>query len=124
MTSCPSALRLTLCLVLITFSTAPLALNAANEQAGETEPVAPPKWAVLKEAMRRDATGLEMVTKPGGHRSVHLKGRYLHMSAAIRDATGKLRQECFTSYDAMDNALRGRAPAKDSETEQKEHVEE
>jgi hypothetical protein len=122
-------MKSTLSLLLILTLTAPSSWGAEPQQAestGAAKEAAMPeaKWESLRPQMRRDAEGLAMQRRTGTHRSVHLGGRYLHMSAAVRGADGQTRKQCFTSYDAMDKALRGQAPAKQEKEESDAPVEE
>ena len=100
----------------------PIAQANANARPPSGEPE-PPKWEVLKEQMRRDSEGLRPEQRSGAHRSVNLGGRYLHMSAAVRDSEGRLRKQCFTSYEALDNALKGKAAVSQKEASSDEAVE-
>lgn len=96
----------------------------ADPETGEQpEAIEPPKWAVLKEQMRRDAAGLQSRQHVGAHRSVNLEGRYLHMSAAVRDSKGRVRKQCFTGYEALDNALKGKTAVSHNEDASDETVE-
>jgi len=70
-----------------------------------------PKWTVLEERMRWDSEGLELTTHPDGHISIDLGGRYTHMSAGVRDSSGRLIVQCFTNYRDLKGALTGAANA-------------
>ena len=76
-----------------------------------------PKWAVLEQRMRTDSEGLGVVTHPDGHQSIHLNGRFLHMSAGFRDESGVLRIQCFTNYPAMNEAITGVPQPKQTESD-------
>jgi hypothetical protein len=69
---------------------------------------APPKWASLEEKMRWESHDLPVTTHPEGHVSVHGAGRFNHMSASVRDASGKWVIQCYADYDSLDSALAGR----------------
>ena len=86
--------------------------------ATSTSSTSGPAWAVLEEQMRRDSDGLTLKVHPEGHGSLHGQGRFTHMSAAVRDASGKLVIQCFEGYAGLDDSLSGRtqAPANLPET--------
>jgi hypothetical protein len=75
----------------------------------EGPPPTPAEWNQLKERMRRDHEGLEVVTYPNGARGVHLQGRFAHASAAIRNPDGTYTVQCFCDYHAMESALKGQS---------------
>lgn len=92
-------------------------------QKGKVPAGDPPKWGVLKEKMRRDGDGLRITRRANGHQSIDLDGRFTHMSALVRDADGKLRRQCFTSFEGLDRALRGNSPVKIEEVRHHEVAE-
>lgn len=91
---------------------AALACSALSFAATEpSKPETPPKWAGLKEQMRKDGEGLRVIHRPDGSISIDLNGRFTHTSALVKDESGKLRPQCFNNYTAMDNALKGKSRA-------------
>lgn len=76
------------------------------------------EWPSLKERMRRDHDGLEVVEHANGCKHVHLQGRFAHASAAVRNEDGTYTIQCFSDYDALSATLRGetKPPAKTSTT--------
>ncbi len=48
----------------------------------------------LREMMRKDDDGLEIVTMPDGHKSIHLKGRFQHISRLVVAENGRLVPAC------------------------------
>ena len=66
----------------------------------------------LPEQMRWDDEGLEVEVHPDGMESIHLDGRFTHVSAAIRDENGEIQIQCFSGYTAMTDAINGKTPTK------------
>jgi len=66
----------------------------------------------LPEQMRWDDEGLEVEVHPDGTESIHLDGRFTHVSAAIRNENGEIQIQCFSGYAAMTDAISGKTPAK------------
>lgn len=64
---------------------------------------------VLREGMRRDSQGLTLEEHADGRRSVHLQGRFQHMSVAFRGEGDQLIKRCYHTYDAMMQAGEGDA---------------
>ncbi|NNM28948.1 MAG: hypothetical protein HKO57_05465 [Akkermansiaceae bacterium] len=61
--------------------------------------------ALLEAKMARDFANLEVREHPGGRRSVHLGGRFLHMSAVVTGPDGESHIRCFSSHEALRRAL-------------------
>ena len=85
------------------------ALGASGQAAGKAPPdqARVPGRGQLEEQMRTDMEGLEAEVHRDGRRCIHLKGRFLHMSAAVRDSSGRMRVRCFSNHAAMERAMRG-----------------
>ena len=66
----------------------------------------------LPEQMRWDDDGLEVEVHPDGTESIHLDGRFTHVSAAIRNENGDIQIQCFSGYTAMTEAINGKTPTK------------
>lgn len=68
-----------------------------SDRAGEGNLVAAEKEAMrarLREMLRRDDEGLEIVTMPDGHQSIDLKGRFQHVTRLVRAEDGTLVPVC------------------------------
>jgi hypothetical protein len=55
--------------------------------------------------MSWSSEGLVEVRHPEGHSSINLAGRFTHMSAAYRDASGNLVIQCFSNYQSLGEAV-------------------
>lgn len=51
--------------------------------------------------MRRDFDGLTVTTHPDGRRSIHLGGRFQHVSSVVTAADGKAHIKCFSSHEEL-----------------------
>ncbi len=71
--------------------TRPIALAEARNMRLEDSKAVKDK---LREMMRRDDEGLEIVTMPDGHQSIDLKGRFKHVSRLVQGKDGKLVVAC------------------------------
>lgn len=59
----------------------------------------------LAAQMSRETDDLEVVNHPDGRRSVHLGGRFMHMSAIVTGANGNPEVQCFTEYQELATSL-------------------
>lgn len=50
--------------------------------------------ARLREMQRRDDEGLVVETMPGGHQSIHLQGRFQHVTRLVRAEDGRMVPVC------------------------------
>lgn len=50
--------------------------------------------ARLREMVRRDDEGLVVETMPDGHQSIHLQGRFQHVTRLIENADGEMVAVC------------------------------
>ncbi|MFQ3224219.1 MAG: hypothetical protein ACI8Z5_000463 [Lentimonas sp.] len=57
--------------------------------------------------MSRETDDLQVVTHPDGRRSVHLGGRFMHMSAIGTGADGSPEIQCFSDYQELATSLQG-----------------
>lgn len=64
----------------------------------------------LASRMSRESADLQVVTHPDGRRSVDLRGRFLHMSAAVTGADGKTKVHCFSSPQEMADSKQTEKP--------------
>jgi len=71
----------------------------------------------LADRMRTDSQDLVAVSHGAGHVSVDLSGRFTHMSAGFKDASGRLVIQCFTDFDSMSDALGGKTTSPVDPTE-------
>ncbi|MEX0324381.1 MAG: hypothetical protein AB3N63_19650 [Puniceicoccaceae bacterium] len=64
----------------------------------------------LRERMRRDTHGLSECTHDDGGATVHLQGRYSHVTVALPDGDGGWVYRCFDNYEELQAALAGAVP--------------
>ena len=81
----------------------------------------PPKWPALKERMRRDHEGLEVVVHENGCKGVHLQGRFAHAAVAVRNEDGQYVMQCFSDYNALEAATTGKAAPPPADRKTKSH---
>lgn len=86
-------------------------LEAGNEGSVASSHSQSTEQFSLKQIMRRDSDGLIVKSHPEGHESLHLNGRFTHVSAAVLDENEEIQIQCFTEYEALKGALEGTAPA-------------
>ena len=55
----------------------------------------------LENSMRRDIAGLTVTEHPDGRKSIHLGGRFQHVSRLVTLPTGQKIPRCFSSYTEM-----------------------
>jgi len=68
----------------------PTRAKPGDERQGESQAVKDR----LQEMLRRDDEGLEVITMPDGHQSIHLKGRFQHVSRLVEAKDGTLVPAC------------------------------
>ena len=64
----------------------------------------------LASRMSRESADLQVVTHPDGRRSVDLRGRFLHMSAAVTGADGKTEVHCFSNPQELADSKQAEKP--------------
>ena len=69
------------------------------------QPDASPSARPLSELMSWSPEGLVEVNHPEGHSTIDLAGRFTHMSAGYRDASGNLVIQCFTDHQSLGDAV-------------------
>lgn len=69
-----------------------------------------PSAGNLRERMRRDTHGLSECTHDDGGATVHLQGRYSHVTVALPDGDGGWVYRCFDNYEELQAALAGAVP--------------
>ena len=72
-------------------------------------PAQPTALDTLAAQMSRETDDLKVVTHPDGRRSVHLAGRFIHMSAIATGADGNPEVQCFSDYQELSTSLQGTA---------------
>lgn len=90
------------------------AATIANKSIEQTDDTPQSFELQLKEWMRRDAQGLVECTHADGGASVHLQGRFSHVTVALPTGDGGWVYRCFENHEELQAALNGSLP-EDSE---------
>jgi len=75
--------------------------SAPRLESLSSHPAAQNPQAPLAIMMRRDFTGLTVTEHPDGRKSIHLGGRFQHVTRLVTLSNGQIIPKCFSSYDEM-----------------------